>query len=243
MTEIARIAMWSGPRNISTALMRAFENRADTAVCDEPLYAWYLRHTGLAHPGREDVLASQENDWRKVIAQLCGPVPDGCSIFYQKHMAHHLCGDISLDWLAQFRHAFLLREPRAMLVSLSKVLPSVTLEDTGLPQQLRLYEALLQDGIEPPVLDSKDVLDDPPGALSALCAGLKIPFDAAMLSWPRGARASDGVWAPHWYASVNESTGFQPYRECAEALPAEVAPLYPRCRQIYDRLYRHRLKD
>ena len=240
MTGTVRINMWSGPRNISTALMRSFENRADTIVVDEPLYAWYLRQTGLTHPGREEVLASQDNDWRGVVRALCAPLPDGASVLYVKQMAHHLCGDIGLDWLGEFRHAFLLRDPHAMLVSLSKVLDEVRLEDTGLPQQLRLFESLQAAGEAPPVVDSRDILDDPPGALAALCDRLGVSFDADMLRWRAGPRDSDGVWAPYWYASVNESTGFGPWRECVEALPKSVAGLYPACREIYDHLYRHR---
>jgi hypothetical protein len=206
-----RIAMWSGPRNLSTALMRSFGNRRDTAVEDEPLYASYLAATGLEHPGREDVIAAQDPDAATVIRRLVGPVPDGRRIWYQKHMSHHLregLEDLVSGWLDRLRHAFLVRDPARVIVSFSKVVASPTPEDLGLPQQLRLLERLRSQGLDPPVVDAADIRRDPRRALSELCRRLGIPFDEAMLAWPPGPRESDGVWARHWYASVERSTGF-----------------------------------
>jgi len=236
--------MWSGPRNLSTALMRSWESRADTAVVDEPLYAVYLAATGKDHPARDAVLASQPTDWRDVAAALTGPVPGGAPLWYQKQMAHHLLPHVGRDWLddPSFRHAFLIRDPAAMIVSLDKVTPDPTLEDTGLPQQVELFERVRQrDGRTPPVVDAADVLRDPRAVLRALCAALDVPFDDAMLSWAPGPRATDGVWAAHWYASVERSTGFGPPRDEAVDVPARLAPLLAAATPLYRRLAVHRL--
>jgi hypothetical protein len=238
-----RIAMWSGPRNLSTALLRAWGSRPDTAVVDEPLYAFYLEKTGLAHPGRADVLAAQPTDWRAVAEVLTGPVPGGKPVFYQKHMAHHLLPEVGRDWLSPLRHAFLLREPRAMLASLAKVLDAPRVEDTGLPQQAELFARTADRlGHAPPVIDAADVLADPPGTIRALCAALGVAFDPAMLRWAPGPRPEDGVWAPHWYASVWRSTGFEPpRREAPAAVPARLAGVLDACEALYAELYPHRL--
>ena len=239
-----RVAMWSGPRNLSTALMRSWGSRADTAVTDEPLYGVYLAATGKAHPGRDAVLASLPTDWRAVAATLTGPAPNGADIWYQKHMAHHLVPEVGRDWVdLEFRHAFLIRDPAAMIASLDRVTPGPSLEDTGLPQQFELYERVWQrDGAAPPVLDSADLLRDPPGVLRALCARLGVPFDPAMLSWAPGPRATDGVWAEHWYGSVERSTGFGPPPTVPTDLPDRLVPLLERCQPLYDTLAAHRLR-
>ena len=232
-----RIAMWSGPRTLSTATMRAWENRADTAVVDEPLYAYYLASTGLAHPGRDAVIASQPTDWRVVVRRLTeGPLPDGAAIGYQKHMTHHVLPEVNLGAFAGLRHAFLIRDPRRLLVSYAKVRDQPTLADLGLEQQVALFRRF-----GGPVVDSDDLLRDPEGKLRALCAALDVPFDPAMLSWPAGPRDSDGVWAPHWYAGVEASTGFGPYREPPSELPAHLQDLAERCRPYYDELASRRI--
>jgi hypothetical protein len=240
--RIARIAMWSGPRNISTALMRAFGSRADTAVCDEPLYAHYLAETGAAHPGREEVLAAHDADWKRVVAGLTGPVPGGKSIWYQKHMAHHLLPRVERAWCDELEHAFLIREPREVLLSLDKVTPDPDLAATGLAQQLEIFEReRRRSGRVPPVVDAADVLRDPRGTLAALCAALAIPWDEAMLSWEPGPRATDGAWAKHWYAAVERSSGFEPWRPRDEPLPTRLEPLLGECLPIYARLRAQRL--
>jgi len=238
-----RIAMWSGPRNISTAMMRAFENRPDTSVSDEPLYAHYLDQTGRDHPGQDEILRRCETDWRKVAAHLTGPIPGSRQIWYQKHMAQHLLPEIDRDWLADFKHAFLIREPEAMLTSFIKNVPDATAPDTGFPQQVELVRWLEETGATtPPILDARDVLLDPRGMLAALCDRLEIPFDAnAMLAWPVGPRETDGVWAKHWYDAVEKSTGFQPYREKDERVPPALEGLLAECRALYTELYERRL--
>lgn len=237
-----RVAMWSGPRNISTALMRSFGSRPDTAVCDEPLYAVYLAHRPVEHPGRETILARCETDWRKVAAFLTGPVPEGREVFYQKHMAHHLLPEVGRDWLEPLTHAFLVRDPREMLLSLAKVLHEPTALDTGLPQQLELFrEVERRTGRTPPVVDARDVLGDPARVLARLCAALDIDYTPRMLSWEPGLRPTDGVWAEHWYDEVARSTGFAPWRERAGELGEALERVHAECLGPYQELYAHRL--
>ncbi len=234
--------MWSGPRNISTALMRSFGNRADTAVCDEPLYAHYLSVRPVAHPGRDQIVARGETDWRAVAAFLTGPVPEGKAVFYQKHMAHHLLPEIERGWLAELTHAFLIRDPREMLLSLAKVMPRPGALDTGLPQQLELLTELeARTGRTPPVLDARDVLTDPRGVLARLCAALGLEFTPAMLRWEPGLRPTDGIWAEHWYADVARSTGFESWRERPGVLTGELARVHAECLGPYHALFERRI--
>jgi hypothetical protein len=231
-----RIAMWSGPRTVSTALMRAWENRPDTTVTDEPLYAFYLDRTGLDHPGRDEVIASQPTDWQVVLDRLAGPLPDGAAIGYAKHMTHHLLPEVDRAALAPFRHAHLIRDPRELLGSYARVRAEPTLADLGLRQQAEIFEAF-----GGPVVDSRDLLTAPEGTLRALCQALGVPFDGRMLAWPAGPRDSDGVWAPYWYAGVLSSTGFAPYRPSAAPLPARLEPLADQCLPYFTRLHLYRI--
>jgi hypothetical protein len=238
-----RLAMWSGPRNISTAMMRAWENRGDCAVVDEPLYAHYLAHTGLDHPGREQVIAAGETDWRKVAAHLTGPVPDGKAIFYQKHMTHHLLPHIGRAWLGELTHVFLIRDPRAVLVSYVRTRREVTAEDLGSVQQLEIFQHLAQHtGRSPPVIDADEFLKSPEAQLRSLCAQLGVAFTPRMLHWPPGPRASDGVWAPHWYERVLKSSGFEPYEASERHVPAEHRPIVEAVLPSYESLYAQRLR-
>jgi hypothetical protein len=238
-----RLAMWSGPRNISTAMMRAWGNRPDTFVCDEPLYAHYLQQTGLAHPGAEEVIRFHEPDWRKAVAWLAGPVPQGKAIFYQKHMTHHLLPNIERGWLEHLTHCFLIRDPREMLTSLLHFLPQPNLADTGLPQQIEVYDWVRKHtGNQPPVVDARDVLENPRRMLTLLCRALAVPFAEAMLSWPPGRRETDGIWAKHWYASVERTTSFQTYVPKEEPIPPSLTGLYEECVPLYQHLYAQRLR-
>ena len=240
--EGLRLAMWSGPRNISTAMMRAWENREDTVVIDEPLYAHYLLTTGVQHPGRDDVIAAQNADAAQVAAQLVGPIPHGKPIWYQKHMTQHMLPEMRLDWLDQLCNCFLIREPEAVVASFTIQRPDAAAWELGFEQQSRLFDHVCDRlGSAPPVIDSADVLKNPAGILSSLCTRLQIPFSHRMLQWPRGPRASDGVWAPHWYAAVERSTGFAPWRERETQLTAFQRGLAEQCRPHYDRLSPHRL--
>lgn len=243
-----RIAMWSGPRNLSTAMMRAFENRADCVVSDEPFYAAYLAATGLDHPMRDEVLLSQPNDWHDVAAELAGPAPqgadhEGAAVWYQKHMTHHMLPAFGLDWMDDFRHAFLIRTPARVLNSYAAKREEVTLSDIGLVRQVELFDRFADDtGAAPPVVDSDDVLRDPEGVLRKLCAALSIPFDCAMLNWPKGRRASDGVWAPAWYGSVEQSTGFTGSAGSdLPSLPDHLQRIADAAQPYYERLAAHRI--
>jgi len=229
--------MWSGPRNISTAMMRAWGSRPDTHVVDEPFYAFYLDRTGLDHPGREVILRSQPTDWREVVEALTrGPLPDGATLLYQKHMTHHLLPEIDRSALSGLRHAFLIRDPAEVLASYTKVRGEPTLEDLGLPQQVALHERF-----RGPVVDARDVLERPEPMLRALCAALEVEYAEGMLHWEPGPRPTDGVWGPHWYDGVWRSTGFAAYRPPAESVPARLQPLLDRCRPYYDTMAAHRL--
>ena len=242
-TDSIRIAMWSGPRNISTAMMRSFENRDDTAVVDEPFYAAYLAATGLDHPMRDEVLQSQPKDWRRVVDDLLGPVPEGRSVFYQKHMTHHMLPEFGRDWIAHCRNAFLIRVPEDVLASYTEKRVEVTLDDIGFVQQAELFDREADRlGQAPPVIASADVLANPQAALSALCTALEIPFSDKMLHWPPGRRASDGVWAPAWYDAVERSTGFAAPREAAKpALADSLKPIADAARPHYERLALHKI--
>lgn len=235
--------MWSGPRNISTALLRSWGNRPDTAVCDEPLYAHYLKVTGLDHPGRDEVIASQPTDWRDAVVPLLGEIPGGKPIFYQKHMSHHLLPEIGREWFGGLTHAFLIREPVEMITSLAKVLPDPDAAATGLPQQVEIFEWVqAQTGQTPPVIDARDVLEDPRRTLGALCEALGVPFLEEMLSWPPGRRETDGVWAKYWYANVEKSTSFQPYQPKNEPVPEHLKGLVDVCLGHYETLRDKRLR-
>ncbi|HXG44137.1 MAG TPA: hypothetical protein VNJ71_05180 [Gemmatimonadales bacterium] len=238
-----RIAMWSGPRTISTALMRAWENRGDCTVVDEPLYAHYLTQVRVNHPGVEEVVARHETDWRKVVAWLVEGVPGETPLFYQKHMAHHWLPHLRGDWVLRLQNCFLIRHPAPMLTSLAARMGPPALRDTGLPQQVELFR-LVRDrtGATPPVLDADDVLRDPRAALSALCDRLGVAFTERMLAWPAGPRPTDGVWARYWYDSVERSTGFEPYRPRPRTVAADLAPLLEQCLPFYEELFAVRLR-
>lgn len=235
-----RIAMWSGPRNISTAMMRAFENRPDCDVVDEPFYAAFLAATGLGHPMRDEVMAAQPQDWREVVAKLDGLA---APIVYEKHMAHHMRPDFGLDWTAGRRNAFLIRDPAEVLASYVAKRAEVTLDDIGAVRQREIFEREAERlGRAPPVVEGADVLADPPGMLTALCAALQLPFREEMLVWPPGRRASDGVWAPAWYDAVEGSTGFaQPERRAYPPLPDALRRIADAARPHYEALVRWRI--
>ncbi len=235
-----RIATWSGPRNISTAMMRSWENRPDTIVFDEPLYPHYLKVTGLDHPGRDAILKHHESNWEKIVEELVGPCSE--KVYYQKHMTHHLLPHITRDWLSQVTNIFLIRHPREMMTSLIKTIPNPSIEETGLPQQLELFNYVQKaTGELPIVIDSKDILQQPEQMLRTLCKKLAIPFYEQMLSWPSGKRESDGIWAPHWYASVESSTGFAPWKPKYEEVPPAFENLCLKCIDIYEVLAAHKM--
>jgi hypothetical protein len=245
MTPI-RIALWSGPRNISTAMMRAFENRSDTAVVDEPFYAAWLAQSGADHPLREVILASQPTEPAVVSAALLGPVPGGRAVFYQKHMAHHMTASMDLSWMAGCRNAFLIRPPEEVLASYAvrRSGARITLADVGFERQAELFDREAQRlGFAPPVIEARDVLTAPEAALGALCQALGVAFSPAMLAWPAGRRDSDGAWAPAWYDAVERSTGFSAARAPPGSadLDPVLRPIAEAARPFYDHLATYRL--
>lgn len=222
--------------------MRSWGSREDAAVVDEPFYARYLRVTGARHPGRDEVIAAGETDYGAIVEAMVGPIPGGKRIYYQKQMAHHILPGDDLSWVRGVVSCFLIRDPAEMIASFVKVVADPSPEQLGLPQQAELFELeRRRTGRRPIVLDARDVLLDPRGTLGAWCEALSVPFDAAMLRWERGPRATDGVWARHWYAAVHESTGFEPYRERKAEVPAHLRGVLSACRGWYDALYEHRL--
>ncbi len=238
-----RIAVWSGPRNISTAMMRAWGNRPDTFVCDEPLYAHYLRVTRLPHPGADEVIAHHESDWQRVIAWLTEVVPQAKPIFYQKQMTHHLLPEIDRGWLDQVTNCFLIRHPREVITSYIAKNNDPLLEDVGFVQQAEIFDLVCKhSGAMPAVLDAKDIQENPRRMLGLMCDALNIEFTEAMLSWPPGLRATDGVWAKHWYKEVETSTSFRPYTPKPDPVPERLAGVYSQCLEFYEKLYEQRLR-
>ncbi len=233
--------MWSGPRNISTAMLRAFENRADTAVVDEPFYAAYLAATGLDHPMRAAVLASQPAAPAAVIAALLAPMD--APIVYQKHITTHMLPGFDLAWLASCRSAFLIRDPARVVASYARKRATVTLADIGVVRQWEIFQSEADRlSAAPPVLDADDVLASPRAALLALCAALRIAFSERMLHWPAGRRATDGVWAAHWYGAVERSSGFAAAPDQDAAWAPGMRHLADQANPYYDRLREHRLR-
>ncbi len=241
MTTV-RVAMWSGPRNISTAMMRAWENRPDTIVVDEPFYAAFLARTGLDHPARDEVIASQPIELDDVIDALRAPLPEGVTVHYAKHMTQHLAPDQDLGWVHGFRNVLLIRDPAEVVASYVKAREACEPDDIGLLQQVTLLDELEASGDQPPVIDAADFLRDPEAYLRWLCEWLGIDFTDAMLAWPEGPRDSDGVWAPHWYDAVWASTGFAPYHPRQVDLDEHDASVALACRPAYEQLRARCLK-
>jgi hypothetical protein len=234
--------MWSGPRNISTAMMRAWGNRADTMVVDEPFYAYYLEKTGAEHPGAEEVIAHGETDWRRVVEHLTLTVSAGKPIFYQKQMTHHLLPEISRNWLHSVTNCFLIRHPAEVIASYIKKNRDPSFEDLGFVQQAEIFDFVrLNVGTVPPVLDARDVLEDPARILGLLCDAVGVPFSDQMLSWPPGLRETDGIWAKHWYSEVENSTCFRGREPKPVEVPVRLQTVYERSLRAYERLYGYRL--
>ncbi|MFK8043228.1 HAD family hydrolase [Congregibacter sp.] len=243
--KVTRVAMWSGPRNISTAMMRSFENRSDCSVIDEPFYAAYLAETGLDHPGRAEILSSQPRDCEKVAKALCEDEP--AALYYQKHMTQHILPNMDLAFTEGLTNCFLIREPRRIIASYARVRSEFTLEELGFTQQAALFDRECDRlGKVPPVLDAAMTLANPAGVLSQLCSLVSVPFSDAMLSWPKGPRDSDGVWAPYWYDSVWASSGFAPPSKAAsnveQTLTTSQSEMCAQAEVMYERMLTHALR-
>lgn len=229
-----RIAMWSGPRNISTAMMRSFGARADCAVSDEPFYGAFLKESGEPHPLAAETIASMDCDWRSVLEAQSGPAPDGKPVWYQKHMPHHMIGPVSIADMPGHRHAFLIRAPERVVASYRAKNELRRPEMLGFARMRRYFDYEAErTGAAPPVIDSDAILADPSGVLEKLCAALGIAWDPAMLEWEPGPHPEDGVWGAHWYDKVNASTGFGARPRALPELDGPYAEVAAACRDDY----------
>ena len=204
-----KIAMWSGPRNMSTVLMRSFSSRPDCKVVDEPFYAAYLLATGAKHPLRDSIIESQSTN-AKIISKECIEGNSSKKIEYQKHMTHHMIKAFDRSFIYKLSNVFLIRSPEKVVKSLGLKLQNYQLKDTGFPQQLELFQMIAdKQGFAPPVINADDLCNHPKNGLKALCISLGIEYFESMLRWSKGPHENDGVWGQYWYRSVNESTGFE----------------------------------
>ena len=234
--------MWSGPRNISTALMRSWESRSDTFVIDEPFYAHYLSVTNVDHPGRDEIIQNGETDQSVVSKGLISDIDDSCSIYFQKHMTHHMIPSVGREWMKDVVNCFLIRDPKDMILSYTKVNSNLSMHLLGLEEQYELFKYVTKlNRRAPPVVDSKDILLDPRETLRLLCEKLGVVFSEEMLSWSKGVRDTDGIWAKYWYDNVINSTGFNTYTEKNEVIRDEYLQLYEDCLKIYEKLSKHKI--
>jgi hypothetical protein len=242
MSDCVRIAMWSGPRNLSTAMMRSFGSRADSFVTDEPFYGAYLKQTGEPQPMADQVMASMDCDWHGVARTMTGACPTSAPIWYQKHMAHHMVGPIAHDDLQGLRHAFLIRDPARVVASYAAKRVTVRPDHLGTAEQVQFFDREADRlGRAPPVIDSADILRDPPAMLQKLCSALGIAWDPAMLHWEAGLHPTDGVWGSHWYDAVVSSTGFGAPDKSQPILSGEQRAVAEACRADYDHLAQHKI--
>ena len=240
MSAPIRLCLWSGPRNVSTALMYSFRERSDTRVLDEPFYGHYLRVSGAEQPGRDELLKTLDLDGERVVRDVVlGPCDR--PVLFMKQMAHHLLG-LDRGFLESTVNVLLIRDPGQMLPSLIHQVKQPILRDTGLGMQSELLKDLRQLGQDPPVLDARELLLDPEGVLRELCRGIELPFEEAMLRWPAGPKPEDGSWAKDWYHNIHRSTGFMRYRRKAGPFPGELKPLLAACQPHYEFLYANAIR-
>lgn len=238
-----KIAMWSGPRNLSTAMMYAFAARGDCAVWDEPFYAPYLKKTGLDHPMAAEIISAHEDNAEQVSQQISGSIPAKKPYFYMKHMPHHMCAGFSLSWIKECKNVFLIRHPARVVASYAKKRENPTFQDLGYAEQTTLFDEITkQQGARPVVIDSSDIRADPNQMLEKLCAAIGIPYTDKMLSWPKGGHTDDGVWASHWYGAVHQSTGFDQSEGPLPQLSDQYATLAEAALPHYERLARYKIQ-
>ena len=234
--------MWSGPRNLSTALMRSFENRTDTAVIDEPFYAHFLKQTNLNHPGRNEIISTLDSNWDNIVLKITGPIPQNKSIWYQKHMAQHNLEGCDLNWIKNFHNCILIRDPKYVIPSYNKEYSLSDEKLLGYCQQLNLIRILEdEESITPPIFDATDILEKPEQALKKICISVGIRFSQKMLKWPKGKRKSDGIWAKYWYRNVENSSGFQPFQKKNIVIDKKLISIYDKCLADYYSMYEKRI--
>ena len=233
-----KIACWSGPRNISTALMRSWSSRKDTFVSDEPFYSYYLKKQGLKHPMYKEIIESYPNKYDDIIKYLLSVIPDGKKYWYQKHMAHHMDGIEDFSWIKNFKNYFLIRHPKYVISSFIKKNTLNSVEQLGYPQQLKIIEYLRKNNLEFYVISSEDILDNPQNRLANWCSQLKIPFHNDMLSWEKGPHKNDGIWGKHWYDSVYQTSGFSLNKSLDESISLyEHESIYKEAYSYYKKMY------
>ena len=244
MNKNKKIAMWSGPRNISTALMRSFENRPDTTVIDEPFYAFFLNHTKIKHPIYKEVIEKYDTSWDNISDMLIGTNPNNKNIWYQKLMTHHWVNNESLDWTENIINCFLIRHPKKVIISYLKIHKDITLDLIGLPQQLYIFKKIMNKTNKIPlVISSEDILKNPKLMMKKLCILLEIPFLEQMLDWPKGERKSDGIWGEHWYKNVIKTTSFAKPEQIEEPFPDNLKVLLNECMDYYKEIERYKITD
>ena len=237
------IAMWSGPRNLSTVMMRSFENRKDTVVFDEPFYAHYLSVTELNHPGRDQILDFQSTNWDEVVEKCRNTIFQKESLFYQKHMAQHILQGFDISWIKDVQNCILIRDPKYVIASYRKKLPIGDERHLGYEQQADIIEFLeKENGTTPPIINADDILKNPDSMMKKLCKALDITFYPSMIKWPAGTRSSDGVWGVYWYEGVYDSTGFKPYTKKEVNIGQKLVNVYENCKKHYDTFYSKRIK-
>ncbi|MBT4283952.1 MAG: HAD family hydrolase [Rhodobacteraceae bacterium] len=232
-----KIAAWSGPRNLSTAMMYSFGSRSDTIISDEPFYASYLKATNLEHPMRAKILESQSNNPHEIIESCNGPIPLSKGLWYQKHMCTHILDNISLTWAEKYTNIFLIRHPSRVISSYERKRENPTIDDIGFKQQLKIFNSL--GGV---VIESSDILKSPEKTLKTLCRHINIKFESRMLSWSKGGHKDEGVWGEHWYNSVHLSSSFGPPEGPIPKLSKKLIELYEEAIPIYEKLSSHKIK-
>ncbi len=234
--------MWSGPRNLSTVLMRSFENRKDTVVIDEPFYAHFLKQTNLNHPGKNEIISTLDSNWDNIVLKITGPIPQNKSIWYQKHMAQHNLEGCDINWINSFHNCILIRDPKYVIPSYNKEYSLSDEKLLGYSQQLDLIQ-ILEDkkGATPPIFDATDILKKPEKALKKICTSVGISFSQSMLKWPKGKRKSDGIWAKYWYRNVENSSEFYPFQKKNIVIDKKLIPLYKKCLADYNSMYEKRI--
>ncbi len=234
--------MWSGPRNISSALMRSFENRSDCFVSDEPFYSYFLAKTKLKHPLYQEIIQSGFTDYNQIIKYITGPIPSSKKIWYQKHMAHHILEGNNMKWVKHMKNCLLIRHPSDVILSYLQKNKLENIEQLGYLQLIQIYKILTEElNIHPIIIDAEDLLSKPEDMLNLLCKNLGIKFDKKMLSWSVGIRKTDGVWSKHWYKNVEASNGFNPFNKTDRKIPVKYRIINDKCMELYNFLYERRM--
>ena len=232
-----RIACWSGPRNISTALMRSWSSRNDSFVSDEPFYAYYLKEQQLKHPMYKEIIKYYPNTYDDVVTSLTSEIPNDKERWYQKHMAHHLIDLNNISWIKNFENCILIRHPKDVINSYIKKNTLNHVDELGYPQQYKIMRYLDSVGKNFIVIDSNILLNNPEKILSQWCSSMNLEFDISMLRWEKGNHPQDGIWWKHWYDNVITTTHFQKFSSNKYELNKKYKSIYDEALDYYNKLY------